>query len=345
MVTTEESILFRGVGSPINSDMSQQEALEATGLNWETCLKEFEYDFDGERLSSLQANTLAAIRSDNGHLLTVTGTNWQPYQNSQLMSDFYTFCDRTGLIPDWGGFICRKHHSKSHLAPNMAFVSAKIPESMGGVFHLSPDEVINSRLVFFNHHTYGYGAGGYLLTCRQICSNGMTITVKEARNLISHIRSQVGSHEKIMECLSMVRCQFTKYSQDLELLADTLLTPEEALAILIKDFGKPGIPLSDQPKIVKTCLELFLGHFDEQMNEQGVNLGSSTLAAFRTAYGLLQSVTAYKNHLSGAVAGGGRVLSMLSGSTAETTTKIHNTLVKVARSPKTVTLSVPVREL
>ncbi|NEP55873.1 MAG: DUF932 domain-containing protein [Symploca sp. SIO2G7] len=345
MQLTEEAKLFRGLGSAISPGMSQQEILEKSGLNWSVTTVPFEYETPTGRMKSSHASTLAAFRSDTGKLLTVVGNSWKPYQNYQLLEDFWLFCEQVGLNPDWAGFVSRKPNSRSHIASNMAFISAKIPKEQGGIYHLSADEVLNSRIIFFNHHTYGYGAGSYLLTCRQICSNGMTITVKENNSLIRHIQNQIGDQEKILQSLNNVKRAFNKYTDDMEALADFPMSPEEALAVLIKEFGYVGQPLNKQPKVVQTCLELFLGHFDDQMEEKGLNLGTTTLAAYRTAYGLLQSVTAYRNHMSGTGSNTNHVLSLLNGTAAKSSCQVYSSLVKLARLPKSTTVPVSLRGL
>ncbi|NEP10198.1 MAG: DUF932 domain-containing protein [Symploca sp. SIO2C1] len=342
---TEETKLFKGVGAAIEPGMSVRDVLVASGLNWDVNTTTFQYEAPLGLQDSGKFGTLAAYRSDNSKLLTVIGKGWKPYQNRQLIKDFFTFCHQSNLTPDWAGFISRKPNSRSHLAQNMAFVSAQIPEEQGGVFHLSPDEVINSRVVFFNHHTYGYGAGGYLLTCRQICTNGMTLTVKETSRLISHIQSQIDDRDRIIEVLNSMMQALNEYNQNLTKLAETPITPEEALVILIKDFGFPGKELKNQPRIVQTCLNLFLGYFDDEMREQGVELGTSTLAAYRTAYGLLQSVTAYRTHLTTKSSSTSQVLSMFNGDSAKVMNRAYRSLVKMTRSHKTITVPVGVRTI
>jgi Domain of unknown function (DUF932) len=68
-------------------------------------------------------------------------------------------------------------------------------------------------------------------------------------------------------------------------LADVVLSKQEAELHLIKAFGDPSKVLEEQPKIVQTCLKLFLGE----------GQGSDLLSAYNTAYGLLESVKEYIN--------------------------------------------------
>ncbi|NEQ64479.1 MAG: DUF932 domain-containing protein [Symploca sp. SIO1B1] len=335
---SESQKLFRGVGTEIKPGMEIEEILERGKLNWKVEVQEFQYDTPLGLKNSKDYSTFVAYRSDTGDLLTTIGQGWKPFQNHDLVKNFLEFCDRSNLQPDWIGFLPRKRGARSHVAPNMLFISAKIPEEEGGVFHIDTDDVINSRVVFYNHHFYSFGCGCYLLTCREICTNGMTLTSKETSRMLSHIQSHVGDAEKVRESLDKLKRSLQVYNDNLTNLADIPLEPEEALAILIRDFGYMGKPLNEQPKIVQTCLMLFLGELDDELKDKkGINLGSSTLAAYRTAYGLLQSVTAYRTHMVGTGSATTHITSMLNGDSAKVVNKSYRSLLKLSRSLETST--------
>ncbi|NET61874.1 MAG: hypothetical protein F6K47_38880, partial [Symploca sp. SIO2E6] len=120
---SESQKLFRGVGTEIKPGMEIEEILERGKLNWKVEVQEFQYDTPLGLKNSKDYSTFVAYRSDTGDLLTTIGQGWKPFQNYDLVKNFLEFCDRSNLQPDWIGFLPRKRGARSHVAPNMLFIS------------------------------------------------------------------------------------------------------------------------------------------------------------------------------------------------------------------------------
>jgi hypothetical protein len=118
---------------------------------------------------------------------------------------------------------------------------------------------------------------------RLVCTNGMTRPVRQRQQIINHV-SEYNS-DRIAGILTHALATVKDYEKTANGLADVVLSQQEAQMHLIKAFGDPNKPLLDQPKIVQTCLKLFLGE----------GQGSDLLSAYNTAYGLLESVKEYIN--------------------------------------------------
>jgi hypothetical protein len=132
-------------------------------------------------------------------------------------------------------------------------------------------------------HECGRGLQIDLYFNRLVCTNGMTRPVRQRQQIINHV-SEYNS-ARIAGILTHALATVRDYEKVSNRLADVALTKQEAELHLIKAFGDPNKPLAEQPKIVQTCLKLFLGE----------GQGSDLLSAYNTAYGLLESVKEYIN--------------------------------------------------
>lgn len=99
--------------------------------------------------------------------------------------------------------------------------------------------------------------------------------------------------------------------------------------MLIANFGDSKKTLEDQPKIVKTALNLFMG--------QGK--GSDMLTAYNTAYGLLQAVTKYNTHHSKQTATS--TSSLVYGTRAASNNKMYESLMAAYGSQSVISGTKP----
>ena len=308
-----QDYIYRGIGKDVEKGMGIDEQLAIAGLDWEPISDSFFYG-DGKKSEELTI----VYRSDNEQELTNAFKGWKPYGNKQFLRGFNTFCDTNGLEVERVGYLSRH---------KMAFAAAKIPKELGGVFMLDVDEVIESRIIFHNYHRYGAGMGCKILATRLICSNGMTAQVDESQFKLKHIASH-SKDSKIAESLEGLKKPLVKLKEDLNLLTEIPMSPNEALDFLSKHFGKSGAEPKDQPRIVQTCFDIFQGNYDSMLENIGINLGMSTFAAYHTAYGLLQSVTAYRNHFCGGTQGmEGALSSLWHGESAKIQQRAYSSLV------------------
>lgn len=260
-------VWHRGIGINVSDDMSLSEQLSAAGLNWQVETSDIRY---GQGYQSEYKR--AIYRSDNGMLLDCCGSNWMPYQNSEILETFHKFCEGTELKIDHLGFL---------EDGRIIFASADLPKTLDvkGV-----GDIVKSRILLFNYHKVGYGLQAKIQLERLVCTNGMTQNVHLNGRTMSHIGAF--SENRVLSLLERCYRQIEDFGKDAEVLANNPMTEPQAMLILISQFGDARLPVNDQPAIVRTCFDLFCGKA----------LGSDMLSAYATAWGLLNCVTEYFNH-------------------------------------------------
>ncbi|MEE3718727.1 DUF932 domain-containing protein [Tumidithrix elongata RA019] len=260
---------YRNLGTPITSGMTLDEQLKTAGLDWTVELSPIRY---GEDCSTEEF--LAAYRSDTQQILSIYGKWRKPFQNRQILETFHTFCEQNDLQIDRIG--CMKSGREL-----FAFTKLPIEIDVKKV-----GDITESHLMITESHECGRGLQIDLYFNRLVCTNGMTRPVRQRQQIINHV-SEYNS-DRIAGILAHALKTVKDYEQTANGLADVVLSQQEAQFHLIKAFGDPNKSLDEQPKIVLTCLKLFLG--------QG--RGSNMLSAYNTAYGLLESVKEYINWYS-----------------------------------------------
>jgi phage/plasmid-like protein (TIGR03299 family) len=257
---------YRNLGTPIASGMTIDEQLKAAGLDWTVELSPIGY---GNNLSTEEY--LAAYRSDTQEVLSIYGKWRKPFQNRQILETFHTFCEQNDLQIDRIG--CLK-------AGKELFAFTKLPIEIDVK---KVGDITETHLMITESHECGRGLQIDLYFNRLVCTNGMTRPVRQRQQIINHVSNY--NSDRIAGILTHALKTVRDYENISNQLADVALTKQEAELHLIKAFGDPNKPLEAQPRIVQTCLKLFLGE----------GQGSDLLSAYNTAYGLLESVKEYIN--------------------------------------------------
>jgi hypothetical protein len=275
----------RGAAVPVNSSMSVHEQLDVAGLNWLVDLREARYtdQYGQDKVSPFKI----AVRSSDDAPIDVYKTR-KPWQNYQIVENFNEFCIKNNLEITHLGFL-----------PNTwtLFAVAPLPEL------LAPPQEVNDLtegyLFLTDSHMHGTGIHADVFASRLVCTNGMLVDYHRTRKM-AHLGEF--NSESVTTLLENTRENYLNRMEKQYQLADIPLTYEEALAFLIKTYGRPGELLDDQPKVVQTCIRLF----DQDAK------GGHFLSAYKTALGLLESVKEFYNHMGNNRGGSvGRFTSLL----------------------------------
>lgn len=296
----------RGIGSEIFSNSSIDQQLQDSGLNWEVDTSDICYGHWGHEYQSDFKK--AVYRTDNGKLLDTCGKNWKPYQNKEIVETFHEFCRDASL---------KINHLGSLEEGRVIFAAAKLPIEIDV---RKVGDVVSGRILLFNFHKVGYGLNIRVQFERLVCSNGMTLPVRVGQRVINHVSSFDSS--KVQRILEGAFDSAKNFEKNAELLATKSISYEEAMLLLINEFGNPKLPIDQQPATVDTCLKLF----------SGGAIGSEMVTAYNTAWGLLNSVTEFFNHRSQIRGGTSTHLnSLLIGSKANKQNNFYQQLVGVCK--------------
>lgn len=260
--------LFLG-GAKEVAGLEIEEMLVKAGLDWEVETSPIRY---GEGYAHRADGVTAAYRSDTGRFIDVYRTR-EVWQNSHIVENFDEFCREAGLTMDYLG---------SLRDGDILFAAAKVTEAEV----ISKDDVTSWWLILKNGHKNGHGLQVALWGNRCWCTNGCHSPVRQGQSIISHVGEF--NSDRIKAVYQAAINSLEQKIEEQNKLAEAAITPEEATIMLINAFGDPAKKVEEQPKAVQTMLRLFGGEMT----------GYHTMAAYNTAYGLLQSVTEYYNWMS-----------------------------------------------
>lgn len=315
----------RGTATEITPGMSVQEQLDHAGLNWSVELSPVQYQADGE---TYQTALQVAYRSDTKDFLDIYSKR-KPWQNAEIIETFNRFCDSASLPMT---------HLGNLDGGKIIYAAAKLPETIAP--QQSPNDKTEGYLILEDAHTNGHGLQVWLYLNRLVCTNGMRRPVRSRQDVTDLLEGKVKTRDRngnstksglqviahvgafnpdrIESILQSAIATLKAEEETATQLAATSVDQAEAAMQLIAAFGEPGKPVDQQPRVVQTALRLFDGRAK----------GSSELSAYKTAYGLLHSVTEYFNHH--AVRRGTsaqQFQSVLSGSRAQQMQKFERQLV------------------
>jgi hypothetical protein len=276
---SEDIKLYRGLGCTVTPGMGVLEQLKAIDLNWSPEVSPIRY---GDRFQFKTQSQNVLYRPSDGQFMGVVPKGWYDANQSfaSILDTFNTFCSESGLSLERVGKIEKYTQGEDRQLVLKLFAIANLNEQ----FQLAGDDIVTGKLLLVAPYLYGQGYQVKLMSIRHVCTNGLNMPVKIGSKVINHIGMTTGKIQRVLEASKM---GFVQHKKQAELLSETPLTKEEAMMMLIAQFGFPKKSIDEQPRVVRTCLKMF---------ERGSFIGGDLLSSFNTAWGLLQTVTEYYNH-------------------------------------------------
>lgn len=266
-IVQSQSDWHRGCAIAVDG-LSFDEQIKAANLDWEAVTSGFRY---GDRYQFRETDTKVAFRSDNGMFID-TYTDRQPWQNREIIAHFHEFCEASDL---------KVSHVGSLQDGKLIFAAAKLPVEVDVA---RCGDITEYYLLLKDSHINGKGMQVSLYANRMVCTNGLHQAIKQGNHTIAHLGAF--NKARITGVLEAAIATVNEKEAISNQLAQVAMTREEATLQLIQAFGNPTLPVEEQPKLIQTALRLF----------DGQAKGSEYLSAYKTAYGLLNSVTEFYNH-------------------------------------------------
>ena len=281
------------IGKPI---AGQGDPLQQVGLDWEPVAVSIPYEFQGTRRVSQSFKIL--INSQTGQDIAPCSGTWQPFGNREFYNVVQRSLDEVGGDVARGGYM---HGSKSSLRMGdrcVFFVSNEIPELGFALYNDDVEEAHSSRLIFYNHHSPGCGMGVKVVVIRKVCTNGMIKTGIKSGLQVSHTEKGIQEYRQADKVIQEYKDMIQKQRSQLEALAKVHITDAEAMEHFISFAGDKKKAVDEQPIQVRTMQAIYDGSAAHLMDDLGVDLSLNDYTN-GTAYGVLQSVTAWASHFKG----------------------------------------------
>lgn len=284
---------WNSVGQPIGEG---SDSLKEIGLDWEPVAVPIPYEFQGSRMLSSDFRFL--INNKTGQGIAPCSDTWQPLGNQEFFNIVRRSLDEVGGTVARGGY---SHGAKSSLRLGdrcVYFVSNEIPELGFALYDDDVEEAHSSRLIFYSHHSPGCGMGVKIIVIRKICTNGMIRTGIRSSLHVAHTAKGLEDYRQASNLLLDYKELIQKQRSQLEGLAEVQVTEKEALEHFIAIAGDKKKSAEEQPISVATMQAIYDGSASHVMDDLGINLSVNDYT-HGTAYGVLQSVTAYYSHFKG----------------------------------------------
>lgn len=283
------TVPWHGLGVAVGDNLSAEEMMVAAGLDWEVGVQPaYTKNAKGEFVEIEERQAL--IRMSDNKFFDFSSKHWKPVQNRDVFKFFKQFVDAGEAKMESAG---------SLRGGKIVFALA----NLNADHVLSDGDTLKSYLLFANAHEVGQAVVAKQTNTRVICANKLSVAlgadwgstnakegegvfkmthyrefddaaIEEARNMVGLARDKFGKFAKLAN-------QLKKIGIDRE-VALNIITPIYAPKIeakdMIGDFDKRATPT------IKKLMESL-------HNAPGAEPG--------TAWGLLNAVTHYEDHVSG----------------------------------------------
>ena len=204
----------------INPKDSIDTMLEKTGLNWDVEQKDMFYSFGDKKL---MAGKKALVRSDNGKLLTVSGPNWKPVQNRDIVKMFKEFSDEGGASLERIGQI---------RGGRGIWGMAKINSN----FTLAGDDTVEGYVLLASFHEVGNTTKLMTVANRIWCDNALPRSEANAKSKYIQNHSNHFNFTKAKEAIGFAKEEMAEMALEAKALKSLKMSEFETVRLFASHF-------------------------------------------------------------------------------------------------------------
>lgn len=216
---------WHGLGNRVEGNITCDEMLVAAGLDWTVEQVPCFVEIDGQKIG---VERKALIRSSDKKILTVTGNNWRPFQNKDMMNFFRDWTRAGGCTLETAGSL---HGGKVVWA--LARVSAG--------FTISGGDSVKAYVLLVSPHEVGKASTARGTGIRVVCANTLAmaggVAGKNAEYRQSHIYDFDVSAAKAS--IQLVKEEMDKMHMDAIALQQLKMSQFDTVRLLA-DFFQPA---------------------------------------------------------------------------------------------------------
>ena len=163
-------IPWHGLGTKVNNDISVDDMLKESGLNWYVTkqalyIGQGQDDLDSPPDYSYREIPLKAlVRNTDDKILTYVGAKWNPVQNKEAFEFFREWVEAGDM---------EMHTAGSLLGGKKVWVLAKLKDT----FEVVSDDRIEGYMLFTNPHEFGTSLNIRFTPTRVVCNNTLQIAL------------------------------------------------------------------------------------------------------------------------------------------------------------------------
>ena len=296
---------WHGYGTRVPHDADLDHWRIAAGLNWEVDERKVYYtkllpqcvgsDFDTKRVPQVIENRKALVRSDNQECLSVVGHNYHVVQPEQVLEFYRDLIELNGFTMDTAG---------SLMEGRRIWALARIGQST----RIFGQDKIEGYVLLATSYDGTMATTCQFTSVRVVCNNTLEWATEDGQGAFKIAHNKRFDADEAKGMLGLTKEAWEQYEENVNKLANTHVDLETALAFFTTVLGKDAIVVNDEgkPDYSPTFHKMFAAY----ERSPGANLRS----AHHTAWGLVNAVTFYQDHMAKSSKTGSRLNSAWFGS-------------------------------
>ena len=307
---------WHGLGNRVEDAVSVDDMLVAAGLNWEVRQHECWADINGEKVA---VGRKALVRSSDNRILTVTGDDWKPVQNREVLEFFREYAEAGKATLETAG---------SLRGGQIIWGLARILDA--GVT-ISGNDHIKGYVLMVSPHILGKASTVRKTAVRVVCANTLAaaggVDGKGAEYRQSHTKPF--DIKAARETVQMVIEEMAELKLEAEALQSLKMSEYDTVRFLAKFFQ----PASKEELLnEKERTELLINDPSKQNSKLLGALWATVKAPGATpgnGWGVLNGVTYWADHMAGRNADT-RLFNSWLGNTGDVKDKVKTELLQMA---------------
>lgn len=285
------TVPWHGLGVRVAGNLSADDMMKAAGLDWEVDVRPAYTKDDAGNFVEIEERQ-ALVRASDGKFFDFSSTKWKPLQNKAMFKFFKQFVEAGEATMESAGAL---------RGGKIVFACAHLGEKSDHT--LKDGDKLKSYVLGANAHEVGQSFVLKQTNTRVICANKLSTALganwgstnaKDAEGtfkMTHYSEFDDAMMEQARETIGLARDQFGRFAKLANQLKGIFTDRETVLGMLAPIYA---------PKIdAKDIIADFDKHGTQTLKRLIESLHTAPGAEPKTAWGLLNAVTHYEDHVSG----------------------------------------------
>ena len=196
---------WHGLGVQVNPNLSPKEMMKEANVDWTVEKRPLYYN--GMDKKEVIPGKEALVRSSDGQLLDVVGTNWKPLQNEDAFNFFNDFVNAGDM---------EMHTAGSLDNGRRVWALAKVKDS----FEVFKNDQVDQYLLFSNPHKYASCIDVRMTPIRVVCNNTLSFALDaNAERMVQVTHRNNFNPDMVKETLGVAKEKLDTYKEAAKFLA------------------------------------------------------------------------------------------------------------------------------
>lgn len=301
---------WHSLGNPLKAGESIEKWTKAAGIDWKVARHPIFTQIGDEKINI--DGRVAIVRDTDNKVLSTASDKWIPFQNTDLMEFFREYVDAGHATLETAGSL-----KDGKVIWALANINAG--------FTLNGRDEVKGYVLFSNSHEPGAAIRILTTSVRVVCQNTLRMAHAGKGDQYKQTHLTDFNPAAAREQLAFSRFQIEEFGREAEALAGLEMSAFDTMRVLAKQF---------QNDMAETAMDIqiLLNNPDAQnpvLSDVLHSVVSAPGALPESAWGLLNGVTHYADHVAGRTAGN-RLLSSTFGALDKAKQAVRMELLEMA---------------